>query len=150
MTWSVVPVMLNRRVADQVAGRFVSFSREEWARLRAATPLTVSEAEVEQLRGVNERLTLQQVEEIYLPLSRLLNLYVAATQTLRKATDTFLGNPAAEGAVRHRHRRQRRRRQEHHRARAAGAARPLARPPAGRPRHDRRLPVPNRCSKSAA
>jgi type I pantothenate kinase len=84
-------------VADQVgAGRFVSFSREEWARLRAATPLTVSEAEVEQLRGVNERLTLQQVEEIYLPLSRLLNLYVAATQTLRKATDTFLGNPLAK------------------------------------------------------
>ena len=89
--------MLNRRVADQVgAARFVSFSREEWARLRAATPLTVSEAEVEQLRGVNERLTLQQVEEIYLPLSRLLNLYVAATQTLRKATDTFLGNPPAK------------------------------------------------------
>ena len=88
--------MLNRRVADQLAGRFVSFSREEWARLRAATPLTVSEAEVEQLRGVNERLTLQQVEEIYLPLSRLLNLYVAATQTLRKATDTFLGNPPAK------------------------------------------------------
>jgi type I pantothenate kinase len=88
--------MLNRRVADQVsAGRFVSFSREEWAGLRAATPLTVSEAEVERLRGVNERLTLQQVEEIYLPLSRLLNLYVAATQTLRKATDTFLGNPPA-------------------------------------------------------
>src|SRR5215204_7165644 len=89
--------MLNRRVADQVgAARFVSFSREEWARLRAATPLTVSEAEVEQLRGVNERLTLQQVEEIYLPLSRLLNFYVAATQTLRKATDTFLGNPPAK------------------------------------------------------
>jgi type I pantothenate kinase len=77
------------------ADRFVSFSREEWARLRDATPLTVSEAEVEQLRGLNERLTLQQVEEIYLPLSRLLNLYVAATQTLRKATDTFLGNPPA-------------------------------------------------------
>jgi type I pantothenate kinase len=88
--------MLNRRVADKVgAARFVSFSREEWARLRAATPLTVSEAEVELLRGVNERLTLQQVEEIYLPLTRLLNLYVAATQTLRKATDTFLGNPPA-------------------------------------------------------
>ena len=89
--------MINRRAADQVsAGRFLSFSREAWARLRAATPLTVSEAEVEQLRGVNERLTLQQVEEIYLPLSRLLNLYVAATQTLRKATDTFLGNPPAK------------------------------------------------------
>jgi type I pantothenate kinase len=89
--------MLNRRVADQVgAGRFLSFSPHEWAALRAATPLTVTEAEVEQLRGVNERLTLKQVEEIYLPLSRLLNLYVAATQTLRKATDTFLGNPPAK------------------------------------------------------
>jgi type I pantothenate kinase len=88
--------MPNRRVADHVgAGRFLTFSPQEWAALRAATPLTVTEAEVEQLRGVNERLTLQQVEEIYLPLSRLLNLYVGATQTLRKATDTFLGNPPA-------------------------------------------------------
>jgi type I pantothenate kinase len=89
--------MLNRRATDQVSeGRFLSFSRQEWARLRDSTPLTVTDSEVEQLRGVNEQLTLQQVEEIYLPLSRLLNLYVAATQTLRKATDTFLGNPPAK------------------------------------------------------
>jgi len=89
--------MLNRRVTDQVSeGRFLSFSRQEWARLRDSTPLTVTDSEVEQLRGVNERLTLQQVEEIYLPLSRLLNLHVAATQTLGKATDTFLGNPPAK------------------------------------------------------
>jgi type I pantothenate kinase len=73
----------------------VRFTRQEWAGLRAATPLTLSESELQALRGVNEQVTLQQVEEVYLPLSRLLNLHVAATQTLRKATDTFLGNPAA-------------------------------------------------------
>jgi type I pantothenate kinase len=76
--------------------RFVSFTRQEWAGLRAATPLTLSEEQLGALRGVNEKVTLEQVEDIYLPLSRLLNLYVAATQTLHKATDTFLGNPAAK------------------------------------------------------
>jgi len=81
---------------DLGASPFVSFTREAWANLRAATPLTVTDAEVQALRGVNEQVTLQQVEEIYLPLSRLLNLYVAATQTLHGATDTFLGNPAAK------------------------------------------------------
>jgi type I pantothenate kinase len=85
------------RPAEQLgASRFVSFSREAWARLRAATPLTITEEEVQALRGVNEQITLQQVEDIYLPLSRLLNLYVAATQNLHGATDMFLGNPAAK------------------------------------------------------
>jgi type I pantothenate kinase len=88
---------MSIRPAEQLgASRFVSFSREAWARLRAATPLTITEAEVQALRGVNEQITLQQVEDIYLPLSRLLNLHVAATQTLHSATDTFLGNPAAK------------------------------------------------------
>jgi type I pantothenate kinase len=85
-----------RRPPEQLSSsRFIAFTRREWAALRASTPLTLSEAELHALRGVNEQVTLQQVEEIYLPLSRLLNLYVAATQTLRNATDTFLGNPAA-------------------------------------------------------
>ena len=57
--------MLNRRVADQVgAGRFVSFSREEWAGLRAATPLTVSEAEVEQVaRSIWREINLVNLKE---------------------------------------------------------------------------------------
>ena len=93
----IVSRLVSTRPAEQLgAPRFVSFSREAWADLRAATPLTITEAEVEALRGVNEQITLQQVEDIYLPLSRLLNLYVAATQTLHGATDTFLGNPAAK------------------------------------------------------
>ena len=86
---------MSRPVGSRGPSRFVRFTRQEWAGLRAATPLTLSESELQALRGVNEQVTLQQVEEVYLPLSRLLNLHVAATQTLRKATDTFLGNPAA-------------------------------------------------------
>lgn len=73
---------------------YVSFSREDWAKLRAATPLPLTEVEVEELRGINERISLDEVREVYLPLSRLLNLYVGATQNLYKATNTFIGNLA--------------------------------------------------------
>jgi type I pantothenate kinase len=75
---------------------YVRFDRAQWARLRADTPLTLSEADLAHLRGLNERVSLAEVEAVYLPLSRLLNLYVAATQNLYRATATFLGNPAAK------------------------------------------------------
>ena len=67
------------------------FSRAEWAKLRADTPLTLTEEELAELRGLNERVNLDEVVAIYLPLSRLLNLYVAATQSLFRATQEFLG-----------------------------------------------------------
>lgn len=76
--------------------RYISFTREEWARLRAATPLTLREEDLHTLRGINEQLSLEEIAEIYLPLSRLLNLYVAATQNLYTVTDAFLGKPAAK------------------------------------------------------
>jgi type I pantothenate kinase len=60
--------------------------------LRNSTPLTLTEDDLAKLRGINERVSLHEVEDIYLPLSRLLNLYVDATQKLHKATHTFLGN----------------------------------------------------------
>lgn len=69
----------------------MDFDRSEWARLRANTPLTLAEADLAELQGLNERVSLAEVEAIYLPLSRLLNLHVAATQRLHTATDTFLG-----------------------------------------------------------
>ena len=75
---------------------YVRFTRDEWARLRAATPLTLTEADLEQLRGINERIALDEVADIYLALSRLLNLYVAASQNLHRVSDTFLGSPAAK------------------------------------------------------
>jgi type I pantothenate kinase len=67
------------------------FSREEWARLRADMPLTLNAEDVERLQSLNDPISLDEVIEIYLPLSRLLSLYVAATQGLYDATRTFLG-----------------------------------------------------------
>jgi type I pantothenate kinase len=75
---------------------YLSFSREEWAGLRASTPLTLDEADLTELQGINERLDLEEVVDIYLPLSRLLNLHVAAAQQLHRVTDTFLGTPSAK------------------------------------------------------
>jgi type I pantothenate kinase len=76
------------------ASQFVSFTREEWARLSDYSPMPLTEAELFALRGLNDQVTLPQVEQVYQPLSRLLNLYVAATQRLHAARDTFLGTSA--------------------------------------------------------
>lgn len=67
------------------------FSREEWASLRADTPLTLTAEDLERLHSLNDPISLDEVVAIYLPLSRLLSLYVAATQGLYDATRTFLG-----------------------------------------------------------
>lgn len=75
---------------------YVAFARDAWAGLRAATPLTLTEPDLAELRGMNEEVSLTEVAEIYLPLSRLLNLHVAAAQSLYKVMDTFLGQPAAK------------------------------------------------------
>ena len=76
------------------ADRYLSFDRDQWAALRASTPLTLDEADLESLRGINERIDLDEVAAVYLPLTRLLNLYVAATQNLHKASAAFLGTLA--------------------------------------------------------
>ncbi len=67
------------------------FDREEWARLRADTPMTLKESELEPLSGLIEELSVEEVEQIYLPMSRLLNLYVAAAQQLHSVSSKFLG-----------------------------------------------------------
>jgi type I pantothenate kinase len=69
---------------------WVALERRDWAALRSSTPMTISAGELAEMQGVTEQISLREVEEIYLPLSRLLNLYVAATQELHRATDTFL------------------------------------------------------------
>ncbi|HUU32438.1 MAG TPA: type I pantothenate kinase [Vicinamibacterales bacterium] len=74
-----------------VPSRFLVFDRAAWAKLRDSTPLTLSEADLTELRGLNEALSITEVEDIYLPLSRLLTLYVRATQQLYRASQTFLG-----------------------------------------------------------
>jgi type I pantothenate kinase len=67
-----------------------TFARDEWARLRADAPLTLGAEEVMQLQSLNDPISLDEVIAIYLPLSRLLSLYVAATQGLFRATQRFL------------------------------------------------------------
>jgi len=74
--------------------RYLTFTRDEWAEMRAATPLTLHEQDLRSLRGINDRIDLDEVVAVYLPLTRLLNLYVAATQQLHKASAAFLGTLA--------------------------------------------------------
>ncbi|MEY3691059.1 MAG: pantothenate kinase, partial [Actinomycetota bacterium] len=71
--------------------RYLSFDRTEWSDLRAATPLTIREKDLEALRGINDKIDLDEVSAVILPLTRLLNLYVSATQNLHKVSATFLG-----------------------------------------------------------
>jgi type I pantothenate kinase len=80
-------------VAD-VPDRYLRFDRDSWASLRAATPLTLGERDLAELQGINERIDLDEVAAVYLPLSRLLNLYVSATMDLHRVSATFLGTIA--------------------------------------------------------
>lgn len=74
-----------------MASPYVTFNREQWKLLRASTPLTISDEELACLQGVNENISIDEVSDVYLPLSRLLNLHVRATQELHQASHTFLG-----------------------------------------------------------
>jgi type I pantothenate kinase len=76
---------------EEILSPYRIFPRVEWARLRADTPMTLTSTEVGRLRSVHDRLDMREVEEIYLPLSRLLTLYVAATQRLFRGQQNFLG-----------------------------------------------------------
>jgi type I pantothenate kinase len=89
---AVASLLVTPAVTGQ--SRYVSFSRDEWADLRAATPLTLREKDLEALRGINDLIDLEEVTAVYLPLTRLLNLYVSATQNLHKVSSTFLGTIA--------------------------------------------------------
>ena len=74
--------------------RYIDFTREQWQTLRAHTPLLLTEEDLVSLRGISEQVSLREVEEIYIPLSRLLNLHVAAVQHLYEARREFMGAPA--------------------------------------------------------
>ncbi|MFC6356901.1 type I pantothenate kinase [Luethyella okanaganae] len=73
---------------------FVELERADWAELASSTRLPLQETELVQLRGLGEPLDLREVTEVYLPLSRLLNLYVAGARQLHRATSDFLGERA--------------------------------------------------------
>ena len=83
-------------LSDDQLSPYRVFSRAEWATLREDTPMTLKPAEVKQLRSMNDRLDMGDVREIYLPLSRLLSLYVAATQRLFRVQQRFLNTRDAK------------------------------------------------------
>jgi type I pantothenate kinase len=87
--------MMEQRTEDQLSPYHV-FSRAEWAALREDTPMTLSSYEVTRLRSLHDRLDIAEIEEIYLPLSRLLSFYVAATQRLFLAQQRFLSTEDAK------------------------------------------------------
>ncbi|HAS6350239.1 TPA: type I pantothenate kinase [Vibrio vulnificus] len=71
---------------------FLSFSRADWSELRNSVPMTLSEDDLKALQGINENLTMREAVEVYLPLSRLLNLYVQARQSRNSVLHQFLNN----------------------------------------------------------
>lgn len=74
-----------------ISSLYETFSREAWHARRAATPMTLDAADLDELRGLNDRLDLAEVESVYLPLSRLVNLHVAGVRARKRATSMFLG-----------------------------------------------------------
>ena len=86
---------MEQRTDDNVSPYRI-FSRAEWAAKRNDTPMTLTSDEVMRLRSLHDRLDMTEVEEIYLPLSRLLSFYVAATQRLFRAQQNFLGTEDAK------------------------------------------------------
>lgn len=77
--------------ADMDLSPYQVFSEREWARLRADTPMTLTGSDLVKLQGLIDTISIEQVEKIYLPLSRLLAYYAEATVSLHEATQTFLG-----------------------------------------------------------
>lgn len=80
---------------DSSLSPFLTLSREEWSRLADATPLPLTEADVARLRGLGDPIDLAEVDQIYRPLSRLLDLYSGAVGELHNATSAFLGERAS-------------------------------------------------------
>ena len=78
--------------SDVSPSPYVDFTRDEWSRLRASTAMTLSFEDVDGLRSLNEPVAIDEVESIYLPLSRLLSLRVDASRELLATTETFLGH----------------------------------------------------------
>jgi type I pantothenate kinase len=86
---------MDQRINDGLSP-YRTFTRAEWAALRDDTPMTLRSEEVTRLRSMHDRLDMSEVEEIYLPLSRLLSMYVAATQRLFRAQQRFLSTEDAK------------------------------------------------------
>lgn len=89
-------MQLSSSVLAGSINRYINFDRDQWRALRKNTPLLLSEDDLTTLRGINDQVSLREVEDIYVPLSRLLNLHVAAVGHLYSARREFMGSPSPE------------------------------------------------------
>ncbi len=95
--WMAGGKVAEQRTAEDRRRKFPhlydKFTRAQWAELRANMPLEISDEDLDMLRGLNDPVTLDEVEEIYLPLCRLLNIHIATANGLGRVKDSFLGLP---------------------------------------------------------
>ncbi|MEY4714290.1 MAG: hypothetical protein RIQ37_620 [Actinomycetota bacterium] len=74
---------------------YVAIERDDWAELGKSTTLPLTETELESIRGLGDVLDMREVEEVYLPVSQLLNLYATSAQKLHRTSSEFFGERAA-------------------------------------------------------
>ena len=79
------------QINNSLTTPYLLFDRKQWAALRNSVPMTLTEDEIARLKGINEDLSLEEVAEIYLPLSRLLNFYISSNLRRQRALEQFLG-----------------------------------------------------------
>ena len=82
---------MARSASDRDPSLYLELDRRQWRELRESMPLVLNESELAELVGLGEQIDLDEVADVYLPLSRLIHLQVAARQRLFAATSTFLG-----------------------------------------------------------
>jgi len=72
---------------------YLTFTKAEWSKLRDGQPMTLTAADIERLRTLSDPISLEEAEEVYLPLTRLLSYYVEAIQGLHRVSTRFLNAP---------------------------------------------------------
>lgn len=83
------------RVTSQLPSPYIELDRAAWARLRDTHPLSLNPDDIRRLRGIGEKLDMLEIEEVYLPLSRLMSFHVSASAGLHRVTSDFLGERPA-------------------------------------------------------
>ncbi len=101
---------------------YLQFNRHQWAALRDSVPMTLTEEEITRLKGINEDLSLEEVAEIYLPLSRLLNFYISSNLRRQAGSRTISWHQWSANSLYYQYRWQRCGRKKHHRPRSASFA----------------------------
>lgn len=88
---SLIMSILGRREGAQWSTPFFEVERADWAELAPTTPLALDESDVNRLRGLGDPMDVDEVREVFVPLSRLLNIHIANARELRRSTTSFLG-----------------------------------------------------------